>query len=222
MKTIDLHTHTTPASGCSRLRPDDLIQRAKQLGLDGVCLTEHQVTWDTYSVRQLSRHHDFLVLRGVEITTLEGDILVYGAQIFSLPHEIQGVISSEKLRKMVNQRSGIMVAAHPLRGCLLNRDGYNPEVYQQKVRELSTRQIFRWVDAVEGLNGNTSPIQNQAATQVGEMLGLRVTGGSDAHIGFDVGRCATVFEEDIGGEEELVQALREGKFRAVSLNQNGT
>ena len=217
MKTIDLHTHTTPASGCSRLRPDDLIQRAKQLGLDGLCLTEHHVTWDTYSVRQLSRRHKFLVLRGVEITTLEGDILVFGTQIFGLPREVRGMISAERLRELVEQRSGIMIAAHPLRGTLLKRDGYSPEIFRQKVRELSTRQIFRWVDAIEGLNGNTSPIQNQAATQVGEILDLKVIGGSDAHIGFDVGRCATTFEEDIDTEEELVQALRKGKFRAIRL-----
>jgi len=221
MKIIDLHTHTTPASGCSRLRPDDLVQRAKQLGLDGVCLTEHQVTWDTYSVRRLCRNHDFLILRGLEITTLEGDILVYGTQLFGLPNEIQGVISTRKLRELVDHRSGVMVAAHSLRGALLSRNGYDPEVFRQKVREFSDRRIFHWVDAVEGLNGNNSPIQNRAAVAVGEMLGLRVTGGSDAHTGFDVGRCITIFDEDIGSETELIKALRGGRFRAVYMDESG-
>ncbi len=43
---IDLHTHTYPRSGDSLLNPDVLIQEAKKLGLDGICLTEHDEFWD--------------------------------------------------------------------------------------------------------------------------------------------------------------------------------
>src|SRR3989304_2201581 len=43
---IDLHTHTRPLSHDSLLTPDDLIEAAKAAGLDAVCLTEHDFTWD--------------------------------------------------------------------------------------------------------------------------------------------------------------------------------
>ncbi|MBI2877241.1 MAG: PHP domain-containing protein [Candidatus Tectomicrobia bacterium] len=217
MKLIDLHTHTTPASGCSRLRPEDLIKRAKQLGLDGVCLTEHHASWNTYSVRQLARRHDFTLFRGVEITTQEGDVLVYGPHIFGLPYEIQGIISAQKLREMVALRGGAMVAAHPLRGSFLSRDGHGSAEFQQKIQELSGRPFFRWVDAIEGLNGNTAEIQNRGAQRICELLGLPTTGGSDAHLVSDVGRYVTGFEQEITDDRELAQALREGACQAVAL-----
>lgn len=217
MKVIDLHTHTTPASGCSRLRPEDLIKRAKQLGLDGVCLTEHHASWDTYSVRQLALRYDFTLFRGVEITTREGDVLVYGPHTFGLPYEIQGIISAQRLQEMVVLRGGATVAAHPLRGCFLSRDGQESAEFHQKVQELSSRPVFRWVDGIEGLNGNTSNIQNRGALTICELLGLPATGGSDAHLVSDVGRYVTCFEQDITNDRELAHAIRKGAFRAIAL-----
>ena len=38
---IDIHTHTYPTSDDSTLTPEELIIRAKLIGLDGVCLTDH-------------------------------------------------------------------------------------------------------------------------------------------------------------------------------------
>ena len=52
---IDLHTHTQPLSHDSLLSPDDLIEAAKAAGLDAVCLTEHDFTWDPQAVRELAR-----------------------------------------------------------------------------------------------------------------------------------------------------------------------
>ena len=43
---IDLHVHTSPRSLCSNIDPEELVQEAKRIGLDGFCLTEHQVLWD--------------------------------------------------------------------------------------------------------------------------------------------------------------------------------
>jgi histidinol phosphatase-like PHP family hydrolase len=37
---IDLHIHTAPLSACSYIDPRELIQEARRLELDGICLTE--------------------------------------------------------------------------------------------------------------------------------------------------------------------------------------
>ena len=51
-------------------------------------------------------------------------------------------------------------------------------------------------------------------------LGYLGTGGSDAHIVSQIGKCATVFEEPIHTEADLVSALRSGKFSAKKLVSN--
>jgi predicted metal-dependent phosphoesterase TrpH len=38
---IDLHAHTGPYSDDSQLNPQELIQKAKRSGLDGICFAEH-------------------------------------------------------------------------------------------------------------------------------------------------------------------------------------
>ena len=75
---IDIHTHTTHLSDDSDLTPDDLIVAAKEAGLDGLCITEHDRFWSVEAVTRLSRRHDFPVFPGCEITTEEGHLLVYG------------------------------------------------------------------------------------------------------------------------------------------------
>ena len=43
---IDLHIHTSPLSTCSYIDPQELMQEARRLKLDGICLTEHQFVRD--------------------------------------------------------------------------------------------------------------------------------------------------------------------------------
>ena len=75
---IDIHTHTYPTSVDSFIDADELIEQAKSIGLDGVCITDHDGFWDHREVDDLSKRHNFLVLPGCEVTTEEGHVLVYG------------------------------------------------------------------------------------------------------------------------------------------------
>ena len=99
---IDLHVHSSPASPCSSNPVERLIEEARAIGLDGICLTDHNHVWDPDEVEVLRHKHDFLILRGNEITTDQGDILVLG-----LDDDIQGVIRLEELRERVLKAGGI-------------------------------------------------------------------------------------------------------------------
>ena len=66
---IDLHCHTWPLSDDSLLKPDDLIEEAKSLGLHGLCLTEHDYGWNVDDIRALERRHNFVILPGIEVNT---------------------------------------------------------------------------------------------------------------------------------------------------------
>jgi len=207
---IDLHVHSSPASPCSSNPVERLIEEARAIGLDGICLTDHNHVWDPTEVEGLRQKHGFLILGGNEITTDQGDILVLG-----LEEDIQGVIKLEELRERVLKAGAFMIAAHPFRGFLTFGIGYlglTPE----KARE---RPVFQGVDAVEVLNSRVSEKENRFAAQVAEGLGLPLTGGSDAHRAGEVGRYATRFSDPIRNEGDLVEALKNGRFSPVVFRE---
>src|SRR3712207_5836320 len=103
---IDLHSHTWPRSHDSVLNPDDLVERAKRAGLDAIIFTEHDTLWDAPSVREIAERHSFLVLAGVEISTDDGHMLVFGIDKY-----VFGMHRAEHLAKYVETSGGVMVAA---------------------------------------------------------------------------------------------------------------
>lgn len=204
---IDLHVHTSPASPCSSAPVDALIEEAKRIGLDGICLTDHNYLWRPEETEALSERHGFLVLRGNEITTDQGDILVFG-----LEEDIREIIRLETLREKVLRAGGIMIVAHPFRGFLVfgaGDLGLTPE-------RAGERALFNDVDAVEVLNGKVTDKENNLAFQVAAGLGLETTGGSDAHEVSEVGLCATRFPVRIRNEKDLIEAFRKGGFGPVA------
>jgi predicted metal-dependent phosphoesterase TrpH len=83
------------------------------------------------------------------------------------------------------------------------------------VEQASKRKVLEFVDAIEVGNGKLSPDENDMARKVAEKLGLPGTGGSDAHRVDEVGKWVTVFEKEIQDENQLVEELHAGRFRAV-------
>jgi predicted metal-dependent phosphoesterase TrpH len=203
---IDLHVHSAPASHCSTNPVERLIEEARSIGLDGICLTDHNHRWDPREVEALRRKYGFLILRGNEITTDQGDVLVIG-----LEEDITGVIKLADLREKVLKAQGFMIAAHPFRGFLTFGIGY----LGLTPKKAGKRPIFQGVDAVEVMNSRVSEKENGFAARVAEMLGLPVIGGSDAHQPGEVGRFATRFADPISNERDLIEALRKGRFSPI-------
>lgn len=200
---IDLHVHTSPRSACSQLDPQALAARAQALGLDGFALTEHSLLWPEGEARALARQAGLVVINAQEVTTSQGDVLVYGH-----PESITGVMPIAELAAVARESAAFLVAAHPFRGFLLfglRQLGFDP------ARE-AEREIFKHVHAIETANGRLSPAENQAAAQVAELLGLPGLGGSDAHASAEVGRCFTILEEPVADAAGLAAAVRSGGF----------
>jgi hypothetical protein len=72
-------------------------------------------------------------------------------------------------------------------------------------------------ESVEEFNGSDSRLQNLSAGGIARGFRLPGIGGSDAHTAAEVGRAATLFDDRIGDEAGLIAALREGRYKAVSL-----
>ena len=207
---IDLHIHTSPLSACSYMDPQELMQEARRLKLDGICLTEHQVVWDPDEVDKLAGEAAIRIFRGNEFTTNQGDILVFGFY-----EDIKELLIIQELRDKVTAADGYMIVAHPFRGFKTFGIGQ----LQLTVEQACQRKVLEFVDAVEIGNGKLSPDENEMARKVAEKLGLPGTGGSDAHRVDEVGTWVTVFEKDIEDENELLQELHAGRFKAVKQDR---
>lgn len=208
---IDLHTHTRPISWDSSVTPDELIERSKAAGIDGVCLTEHDYFWEPEDLRALARRHDFLVLPAIEINTEDGHILVYGIDRY-----VYGMHRSQELAAHVERAGGVMVAAHPYRRHML---WYldSERAHQEALARASRSPVFGLCTALEKINGRAAQRYNEFAARLCDLLGMPGTAGSDCHAPSDVGRCATYFERDIRNLSDLIEELKAGRFYPVEL-----
>jgi predicted metal-dependent phosphoesterase TrpH len=184
---IDLHTHTRPLSWDSYLSPDDLIERSKQAGLDGICLSEHDYLWDPDDVAALAKRHNYLVLPAIEINTDDGHILVYGINKY-----VYGMHRSHELAHHVEAAGGAMVRA-------------------------SQNPAYKYCAALEKMNGRGTLKENKFSADLCEHMEMPGTAGTDSHSRSDIGRCATRFERDIRDIEGLIEELKAGRFDAVDL-----
>ena len=209
---IDVHTHTRPLSWDSFLEPDELVERSKAAGLDGICLSEHDYFWKPEDVAELAQRHNYLVLPAIEINTDDGHILAYGLEKY-----VYGMHRSHELADYVAQAHGVMIAAHPYRRQMpwyidSERD------YQEALERASRNAAYRYCVALEVINGRGERKENEFSRRLCELMEMWGTAGSDAHARPDIGRCATYFERDIHDLEGLIEELQAGRFRPVDLS----
>ena len=207
---IDLHIHTRPHSPCSMIDPKELLQQARRVGLDGFCVTEHQYLWGIHEAKEMAQEGGIQIFRGNEITTNQGDVLVFGYE-----KEVKDIVMIQQLRKEVEAAGGIMIAAHPFRGFLL----FGITQLQMDIDQACKRSLFQYVDGIEIQNCKVTDLENEMARQVAEKLDLWGVAGSDAHRINDVGQCVTVFERDIHTERDLIEELRARRFTVEMIRK---
>ena len=213
---IDLHSHSYPKSDDSFMAVDELIEAAKAAKLDGICLTEHDAFWPMEEVNALSRRHNFLVLPGSEINTDQGHVLVFG-----LEHYTFGLHKLAFLGVMVQKAKAAVVAAHPYRRRFLEEPAKKTGARTEMLERARGDALFQICDAVEVLNGRGTPTENSFSRDLGELLGARTTGGSDAHRVNQIGTAATFFPGSIQSLDDLIHELLAGRFEVVNMREDG-
>jgi hypothetical protein len=197
---IDLHVHTSIGSPCSILRIEDIIQRAKEINIDGVCITEHDNIKGLNLSLELRKKYNFLLLRGMEVRCVDGDVIIILEEPTSLPlHNI----TISKLSNIVHEKGGIIYPVHPFR--------YGVPSINEKIYQITS------LDALEILNGNCDEEENKKALMASKKLNLLGLGGSDAHNKAMLGKYVTIFKKKINNEKELIRAIKERDGQAVQL-----
>ena len=208
---IDLHTHTAPKSYDALQSPMELILEAKALGLDAVCLTEHDAFWDDRDIQELRRHHKLIILPGCEINTDKGHFLAFGLREY-----LFGMHKFTFLHDQVNKAGGVLVAAHPYRRRQIT-DSTATRITPE-LALVSKEETFGYMDAIEGLNGRGSEAENNFSQMLSRILNIKTTGGSDSHRPGDLGTFATEFDSSITSISGLVREIKSGRFRPITLD----
>ena len=193
---IDLHCHTLPLSTCSAVEADRLVALARERGLDGIFLTEHDPAWPAAELEALRERTGFPIFSGVELTTDQGHILAFGLDD---PRAFSAI--AREVHEAAKACGALLFLAHPARDGLL------------KV----THDTVEFFMSVEAMNGSDSRLQNMAASGLAHGFRLPGIGGSDAHTAAEVGRAATRFPARIATQADLLGALRAGQYEAVAL-----
>ena len=189
---FDLHVHTD-LSPCSNMNIEDIVVRARQRGLDGICITDHQTMDIRHAVTEGIQENGLCVLFGMEYSTSQGDFLLFGP-FEDLAPDLDG----DLLLSTVRDRGGVAVAAHPFR----------------RTRPVDERLIRNGLCCgVERDNGRNTFAENSAAAQWIRRYRLTECGGSDAHTLDELGTFATRFFMPVRSRVDLIQALYQGLCR---------
>ncbi|HTX68558.1 MAG TPA: PHP-associated domain-containing protein [Thermoleophilia bacterium] len=196
---VDLHTHTYPASDCSRISHMDYIAWCVDNGIEAVALTNHGDVSDNRELRPALAAEGVLLIDGVEISTLFGDFVVFSPDLDYLEtlHAVQDAPHAGAVPD-----DAAVVWVHPGAG-----GGRSGSVYYPGIEHM----VAGFVDAVEVYNGQWLESRYVAiAEQMANALHVARTGGSDAHRLDSLMCCYTELPDPLTGTADVVRALHLG------------
>jgi predicted metal-dependent phosphoesterase TrpH len=190
---VDCHLHTV-ASGDSVLTLDQLAERAKQTGLDVVCITDHNVT--SAAVAAVGQDLGVRIIIGEEIRTPDGDII----GLF-ITERVPYVLPVAEVVARIRAQGGLVYAPHPF-----------DSARSSLGRVLPTLCAAGAVDIVEVFNAKTATREpNDRAAALATAYALPGGAGSDAHDAPGVG-AAYLEMPDFDGPAGFLAALADARI----------
>jgi predicted metal-dependent phosphoesterase TrpH len=197
---VDLHTHTYPASDCSRITYRDYIAWCEDNAVEAVALTNHGDVSDNRKLGPALAAEGVLLIHGVEISTLFGDFVVFSADLDYLA-TLRAV--QEMPRPGTVPGDAAVVWVHPGAGGGRSGSAYYPGI---------ENMVAGVVNAVEVYNGSwLGEPYVRIAEELASALGAARTGGSDAHQPAALMRCYTELPDPVAGTADVVEALQLGR-----------
>jgi predicted metal-dependent phosphoesterase TrpH len=199
---IDLHCHSKYSQD-NFLEPEELIEQAIQMNLQGICFADHYSMMPSWPLERIKIPDGLYVFRGVEISTDRGHLLAYGLEddswnIWTSHNHLNALQVIENVHRL----GGICVPAHPFRGW----DSFGEHVFS-----------VEGLDAIETHNGLNIGEMNQKAIEAAKLRNLPSIGGSDCHKKEQVGRAFTEFKNPVQTIEELIEAIKKGNCKGMIL-----
>ncbi len=172
---LDLHLHSCH-SGEAFGSLEEIVLRAKSVGLDGFALTDHNTISGNVEAARITKKHGLVFIPACEIKTTAGDIIALG-----IKKEIPKGLSAEETITRIHKQGALAVAAHPFAVFLHPKCGVGKRVYDLAL------------DALEVFNARTYKGNNRAM-RASQDLKLAKTAGSDAHTLEEIGNAYTIVD----------------------------
>jgi predicted metal-dependent phosphoesterase TrpH len=203
---IDLHTHSF-FSGDGVSSPEDNIAAAREKGLHGFAVTDHNtcdaITYmlDKGLMREDGKPVDgFLVIPGLEVTTAEGHLLCIGTCLPE-PKRLKGRPARE-VCDLIHEHGGLAIPPHPY------------DLFRAGIR-MATLETLP-IDALEVFNAATTLRRyNRYAFKYAQLRGLPMTASSDAHHADALGTAYTI----VATENFTVAGIVEQICKGNKLNE---
>jgi predicted metal-dependent phosphoesterase TrpH len=177
--------------------PRELVEHARELGLDGLVITEHDYQWDDSELSELAEAAAPLrVFSGAEISAREGHFLVYGLPSLD---EVPPGIELAELLEIIRRQGAAIVAAHPFRW---------DQPFDAIVAEHGPA-----FDAVELVSKNITRETRARTEALLRIHPMGTTGSSDAHEIHTVGCYFTEFDHPIASIADFVAGLKSRRGR---------
>jgi histidinol phosphatase-like PHP family hydrolase len=224
----ETHLHTSPVSRCAGASVRESLEFYKQLGYDGVFITNHFIDGNINLRRDLpyaekinfyfsdyeegvriGKELGIKVFCGIETSYFDGiDFLVYGLdkEWFLAHEEITSMKQSEKLKFMADS-GALIIHAHPFREA-----GYIDHIH-----------LFpRHVHGVETYNACRTEFENAMADNYAKCYDLIPFAGSDNHVAGRLkhlgGMCSDIPIQD---EYDFIQKTKSGALEIFKIDTQG-
>ena len=222
----ETHLHTAPVSKCAKASVEESLLFYKELGYDGVFITNHFLDGNInvdgslpYEERvrfycsdyengvEIGKKIGLKVFFGVEITYGGTDFLIYGLdKQWYLEHpEIEGMKKSEELALMMEE-GALVIQAHPFREA-----GYIDHI----------RLFPRLVHGVEVLNASQPEFRNVMSEMYAKHYGLLPFAGSDNHTASSRTQLAGLeFDRPLADVADFVSRVKNGEGEIFFIDRS--
>ncbi|MGV8056979.1 MAG: PHP domain-containing protein [Smithellaceae bacterium] len=233
---FDLHFHTSYSDGHNSV--EAIARKAREMGI-GIAITDHN---DIRGALEIEKHKSVLSIPGIEVTSCEGThILVYFYETESLrkfyrkyikPFMGNNIMLSTKLPMEAIINSARMfhcltIFPHPYSAAYTGL--YNLNFSEDKIADLLEN-----IDGIEVINAENIHRWNLQSALLGFNLGKAITGGSDGHSLYHMGKVVTyaacpasreafldaVKNKQTGVTGKEINLLRKVAYNSAKLNVN--
>ena len=212
---FDIHVHTKYSDGANNV--NTILKKAKKLGI-GVAITDHNEIIG--ALKAYTNTFGVKVIPGIELTTFEGSHILF---YFTHPRDLEDFyikhikdkklehpnfttkVKTKEIIKQSQKYNCILSVAHPFAP---SRVGLFSNIKKGHTEE----SILRELPTFEVLCGSNLRGMNKKSIEWAWQLNKSITGGSDAHALFEVGKIITYskakniksFFEDIRNKKNFV------------------
>jgi len=174
MIKLDLHVHSQYSEDATG-RPEDIIKILRKKGIHGMAITDHNTVEGGFKAIKI-KPKDFVVIPGVEVSTLDGHILA-----LNVKENIPRDLSIEETVEKILDAGGTPVVPHLFRK-------------MSGIKKHKLESIYKKIPAMEVFNGCSLPKTNIKTLKIAKEFNLGGTGGSDTHIPKYAGNGYTIFQ----------------------------